>query len=84
MTRKALDRALRDGTLNNKTHTDCEIQELKDSGVYAKRYNAYFDRDMYHVEDIEEGIKEWAQEYLEKVCSCHDDTCTDFCACTGR
>ena len=43
-TEKAVDRALRNGTLNGKEHEPEDIQELKDSGVYMRRYRKFIRR----------------------------------------
>ena len=64
---KAVDRALANGTLNDKKHTPEEIADLKCSGVWHDRYSKYLNNDTYMPDDIQDGAKEWAKEYFEQV-----------------
>ena len=51
-----VERALRDGSLNGKQHTALEIEELRASGKFGKRYGKFIGRITYSAETIRERI----------------------------
>jgi len=63
---KAVDRALREGTMNGKEHTKEEIEELKASGTYKRRYRKWYGSNTFRGEDIMDGVREWSEEHYSK------------------
>ena len=70
----AVKRALRDGSLNGKKHSEGDIAELQRSGVFKKRYSKYIESATFSAPTIYEKVVVWAQEYPLKIDSKTNDT----------
>jgi len=67
-------RALRDGTLNGKKHSNADIDELVKSGLFWKRYRNYVARVTFSAPTILENLNTWAESYPLLVDSATGDT----------
>lgn len=64
-----VEAALHDGTLNGKTHSEPDIIEMKQSGVFRKRYSKYIENSTFSPGVIRHKVGTWADKYLGKVLS---------------
>ena len=62
-----VDEALKDGSLNGKKHTQAEIGELKDSGLYYDRYAEYCRKSVRGKAALEQRAAAWKRDHVDKV-----------------
>ena len=56
-------RALKDGLMNNKNHSDDDITQLQQSGLFKKRYSCFLQKVIYPAETIVAKLDIWFCEY---------------------
>jgi len=66
----AVDKALKNGSLNGKEHSKEEIAELKRSGVYKERYSQFIQMPMWDSEVcLDAFVGAWKEKFANEVCS---------------
>ena len=51
--------ALANGSMNGKEHSPSEIEELKESGLFKKRYRNFLRTKTFTAKKVKEGMQEW-------------------------
>jgi hypothetical protein len=60
-------RALKNGTLNGKLHSEMDIEELQACKTFRQRYNKYLRKQIHETESIRTNLHQWHCKYKGKA-----------------